>query len=909
MKFSNKIYTSKGLLLIPVIVFLAMASAIIYFNIYTCYLLPVDLECEQQPSGVAIDNLSPRLSWINQTVMNGEIQTAYHIQVASSPAKLQAGRADLWDSGKVESSSSYLIKYEGMALSPLSDCYWRVRVWDDNGASSSWSEMGEWHNAIFNQVSWRASWIGAPWDQEQPSEQKSVAPMFRKCFKVDENIVSAHAYISGLGYYELYINDKRIGDDYFVPARTEYSRRDSLLGGGGDMRGQASGYRVYYLTYDITKYINSGDNALGVILGNGFFGSQSQINVSYGSPRLKCQVYIKYSDGTSDIITSDQSWKVDSSPITHNNIYGGESYDAREEQAAWSTTEFDDSSWQSAVVRNAPTGLLMANRTATDKIQESFQPQKIEKIARDRYLVTFSEEISGWVRLKNITASRGDSIVIRPLNESQELPVKYIFSDKPLVEFTPRFTWIVFKEVEIESPVEILPENISAEAVYSDLEQSGEFSCSNEMLTSIANTWLRTLKDNMRGGIISDSPQREKSPYLGDAHIAMDAAIHNFDMDTFYEKWIADMRDSQDHLSGYMPNSAPYEPSSVGGPAWGAAMNIMPWQHFLHYGDTSILRDNIDAMAAQLGYMKRWITPQGVMEARLPDSLEVVPMLNMGDWSTPFEKVDDYLVHTFYLWQCADYTARAANILGDIPLRDSSRMVADTTRSAFIKKYYKADIESFGGGGSNVFALKMGMPDSIYPKVVRAMQRNLLNRNGNLNTGILGTKYLFEVLSDNGLHDMAYIALTKRTFPSFGYWLSLGATTTWERWDGTGSRNHYMFGGGLVWLYRKLAGVGVLEDGVGYRHILFHPMPVGDITWANYSTSTPYGKVSIHWEQYSDGFIADIEIPVGSRATFVAPTTLPLKNAGKSVIYRSSDSATSTYTINASGKYRLLFQK
>lgn len=905
MKFSNKIYTSKGLLLIPVIVFLALVSAIIYFNIYTCYLLPVELECESQSRDVVIDNLTPRLSWVNQTVMNGEVQRAYHIQVASSEAKLQAGRADLWDSGKVESSNSQLIKYRGRALSPFSDCYWRVRVWDDNGASSSWSETAMWHNAIFNSVSWRASWIGAPWDREQDNS----APMFRKSFKVGADVVSAHAYISGLGYYELYLNEARVGEDYFVPARSDYSRRDSLAELGHNLRSEASGYSLYYMSYDVTKYITTGDNGVGVILGNGFYNSPSPVSVPYGSPRLKCQIYIRYSDGTSDMITSDESWRVDRSPIIDNNLYSGESYDAREEQPGWSTAQFDDSSWQSVVSREAPVGILRANRTAVDRVQESFEPQRIERISKDRYRVTFAEEISGWVRLRNITAPQGDSIVIRPRNESQELPIKYIFSDRPLEEFAPRFTWVVFSEVEIYSPVEITSDNISAEAVYSDLELSGEFSCSDAMLTSIADIWLRTLKDNMRGGIISDSPQREKAPYLGDGHIAMETAMYNYDMAQFYDKWIADMRDAQDLATGYIPNSAPYVPSSVGGPAWGAAMNIMPWQHFVHYGDTAILRDNIGAMDRQLNYMKRWITPKGVMEARLPDSLSMIPMLNMGDWCTPFEKVDDYLVHTFYLWLSADITAKAANILGNTALRDSSLLLASNTRDAFINNYYRADEGGFGGGGSNVFALKMGMPDSIHPKVVRAMQRNLLNRNGNLNTGILGSKYLFEVLSDNGLHDMAYIALTKRTYPSFGYWLSLGATTTWERWDGTGSRNHYMFGGGLVWLYRKLAGVGVLEDGVGYRHILFHPMPVGDITWADYSTNTPYGRVSIHWEQHSDGFVAEIEIPVGSRATFVAPTTIPLKNAGKFVRYRSSDSATSTYTIDASGKFRLLFQK
>jgi len=377
----------------------------------------------------------------------------------------------------------------------------------------------------------------------------------------------------------------------------------------------------------------------------------------------------------------------------------------------------------------------------------------------------------------------------------------------------------------------------------------------------------------MHGGIASDCPHRERSPYTGDGQVACITVIHNFDARTFYTKWIQDILGAQNPETGYVPNGAPWQPGCGGGVAWGAAINIMPWEFYLHYGDLGMLKNNFEGMKGYIRYMLTWTDEEGIMFSQAPDPANPNRWLNLGDWAPASELPPDDLVHTFFLWRCADITSKAAHILGYEAEAKEYADLAERTKKAFRDKFYNKERGTYGPHGGNIFALEMGVPAEQYPGVIAALKSDIVANDGHLDTGIFGTQFFFEVLAENGLNELAYEAMNKSTEPSYGRWIEQGATTTWEQWNGEGSRNHPMFGGGLVWFYRVLAGMKADPAQPGYKNIIFKPQPAGDVTFVTYSNETPYGKASVSWAKNADKFNLDITVPVGSTAIVYVPAS------------------------------------
>jgi alpha-L-rhamnosidase len=349
--------------------------------------------------------------------------------------------------------------------------------------------------------------------------------------------------------------------------------------------------------------------------------------------------------------------------------------------------------------------------------------------------------------------------------------------------------------------------------------------------------------------------------------------MHNFDSRAFYTKWIQDILGAQNPETGYVPNGAPWQPGCGGGVAWGAAINIMPWEFYQHYGDIDMLKTNYEGMKGYVKYMLTWTNKEGIMYSQAPDTAKPNRWLNLGDWCAPGKLPADDMVHTFYLWRCADFTAQTAKALGNTAEAEEYKKLAERTKAAFQKKYYNKEKGTYGPYGGNIFALKMGVPADQYPKVVAALKADILANGGNLDTGIFGTQFFFEVLSENGLHELAFEAMNKKTQPSYGWWINQGATTSWEAWDGNGSRNHPMFGGGIVWFYRVLAGMNTDPEKPGYQNIIFKPQPAGDVTFTSYSNETPNGNAAIRWEKSTGAFKMNIKVPVGSTATVYIPAS------------------------------------
>jgi alpha-L-rhamnosidase len=847
-------------------------------------IIPTELTCEYLKNPSVVDVLQPRLAWINiaEKGERGQTQTAYQIRVATSKKLL--GKPDLWDSENVLGGENNRIKYAGKPLQSRTECWWQVRVWDKDGKASAWSEPAFWRMGLLSSSEWKAKWIGAPWDGEQhfvrpdyPGQKfddfGSAAPMLRKSFRIEKQVKSAVAYMTGLGYFEFYVNGHKAGDDVLVPNITNYGKRPLLGQMSINVKDNFKEYKVMYLAYDVTSLLSKGENALGAILGNGFYNPRMFWCEGYGTPRFIGQMHISYTDGSEEIVASDESWKASKSPILKNMVYYGETYDARLEQPDWCKPTFKAEGWEPAAIKKAPYGKLVAQTSPSDKVMEQLQPLKIEKLANGNFKVDFGKEISGWVRLKNVSAPAGHQIDISFNSNLYSGDNTYIFSGKGLENYAPRFNWFVFSGVEIKNwHGELKPENIVAESVHTDVPVSSVFETSNPLFNRINEIWRTSQQDNMHGAIASDCPHRERNGYTGDGQVACVTVMHNFDAKAFYQKWIADMLGAQDKTTGYVPNGAPWQPGCGGGVAWGAAICIMPWEFYLHTGAKDMLTDNYEGMKEYIRYMQTWVDKEGIMfSQRTGNDGQILKWFNLGEWVTPGDLPADEMVHTFYFWRCADLTAQTAKVLGNSDDAKKYADLAEQTRKAFWKRFYDEKTGSYGKSGGNIFALKMGVPADQYPKVVSALKADIKANKGHLDTGIFGTQFFFEVLSENGMYDLAYEAMNKKDEPGYGRWLELGSTTTREQWNEDGSYNHPMFGGGLVWFYRKLAGINADPEKPGYKHIVFRPQPVADLSYVKYYNQTVYGEAGIEWKKENGTFTAKLSVPVGCEATVYIP--------------------------------------
>lgn len=840
---------------------------------------PERLTCEYLINPAVIDAVHPRLSWINvsQPEERGQRQTAYQIRVASTREKLKKGNADLWDGKKIKSEQSFLVPYNGKALASRQECWWQVRVWDVRGNVSGWSEPASWNMGLLHAEEWKADWIGAPWQGDEATakaadKSEQPAPHFRKDFVVSKEVASAKIYMTGLGYFELYLNGSKVGNDVLVPNQTNYEKREELDVTRVTLDDNFKGYNVLYLCYDLKKGIKPGKNALGCILGNGFYNAPVSWTMPYGSPRLIAQLHLTYADGSEEVVVSDTSWKVGKGAIVSNGLYSGEQYDARLEQPDWCLPDKSPDGWEPAVIRKAPEGKLQAQMAYSDKVMEVLKPRKITRLDEGHYKVDFGEEISGWVHLYNMRGEAGRKVEVKYLCESPNGTNSYIMKGSTSESYAARFTWFVFREVEISNwPGELHEDDLTAEAVYTDIETTGHFQCSNDLFNQINTIWKRSLTDNAHGSVLSDCPHRERSAYTGDGQVSCVTVMHNYDAAPLYTKWIGDMLLAQNKTTGYVPNGAPWQPGCGGGVAWGAAMNIMPWEFYIHYGDKDLLAANYAGMKEQLNYMLTWVNPDGIMHSQIKSNGQISEWHNLGEWCPADGFPPKELVHTFYLWRCADYTAKTAKVLGYKEDVKNFSSLAEKTRQAFHKHFYNSESHSYGPSGSNIFALVLGVPEDVKEGVLKTVKEEIHAHKGHLYTGIFGTQFFFETLADNGMNELAYEAMNKKEMPGFGWWISQGATTTWEEWNGNNSRNHPMFGGGLTWFYRKLAGLNVGTNEAGFKHIVIRPCPPKDLTYASYDTRTPYGKAAVRWEKQRAAYVMDVEIPVGCRATVYIP--------------------------------------
>lgn len=835
--------------------------------------VPSALRCEyQEGDQILIDTQTPRLSWINRSA-----QTACQILVATDKALLKEGEADVWDSGRIEGGESHLVKYSGPQMVSMKDYWWTVRIWDGDGKASGWAKPAHWTTGMFDDGDWKAKWIGASWQDDNGPVDDNAAPMFRKEFKVDGDLVCAKAFVSAPGWFEMTLNGEKVGDDFFAPGLTDYTPRPKLLTNPRiPLDPAVTSYRTLYLAYDITGMLDKGDNAVSMLLGNGYFHEGCFNNYTienYGYPRFILQMKLEYADGRTEYVCSDESWKEAHSPLVFNNLYRGEVYDANLENPAWYTAGFDDSAFSNAVLKEAPQGRLTANMGPTDKVMETLKPVSLERLEDGSWKADFGKVISGWVRFEGADVRKGDTVRVKLLSEYPSDRCDYICAADGKLTTNPKFTWFVFREAIIQGISELEASQIVAQAVNTNVRPNSTFNCSNDLFCQIEKIWRQSQLDNMHAGVATDCPHRERLPYTGDGQIAMPMVLANFDVASFYNKWIGDVKASQNPETGYVPNGAPWEPCCGGGPAWGAAICVMPWEFYNRYGDRELLESCLQPMKDFVAYYDTWTIEDGTTAFhKATPAGDQFYWYNLGDWSPAYELPKDELVHTFFHWLCADLTSKTCKVLGDEAGASEYAAKADRIREAFNNVFYNPQTKSYGDYGSNVYALYMGVPQERLEDVRNTLREELMVKyNGHVNVGFVAHRFIYETLALNGMNDVAWTLLNQKDFPSFGWWLEQGATTTWEAWNGEYSRNHPMFGGGLVWFYKMLAGVQTDPAEPGYKHIIIRPIPVKELENAEYTTETPYGTLVSSVSVKGDKVSMSGRIPYGTRATIYVP--------------------------------------
>jgi len=848
---------------------------------------PVNLLCEYAVNPMGIDIPHPRFSWELRHSERGRIQHAYQILVATSRENLVKDIGDAWDSGKVKSRRSVNIEYDGDPLESRKTYYWKVRWWDDKGRVSPYSEIATFEMGLLKQSDWKAKWIKG-------------GNLLRTKFSINRKVKRARAYICGLGYYELRINGKKVGDRQLDPGWTDYDRL------------------VLYSTYDIADMLKEGENAVGVILGNGRYTQY----YSNATPKVILQMHIEFSDGSESIIISDEKWKVSKGPIVEDDIYNGEIYDARLEKEGWDTPGYDDSEWKSAEIAEPSKGRLVSQGSFPPiKAVKTVQPVSISNPKPGVYVYDFGQNFTGWVRL-TVKGPRGAEVKIRyaellhpdgTINTVPNLEAKatdiYILKGKGVEVYEPRFTYHGFRYVEVTGfPGTPNLDSLEGIVVHSAVESVGGFTCSNQLINNIHKNIVWGQLSNLMS-IPTDCPQRsERMGWMGDAQLTVEEAIYNFNMAAFYTKWTRDIREAQ-REDGSVPDVVPpYWRRYPADPAWGTACVTIPWYLYLYYGDRRVLEENYKVI-------KGWVDFLGTKAEGY-----IVKFSKYGDWCPPgyinSPDTPGELVSTWYYYHDAAILSKIASLLGKYDDAEKYKKISEKIKEAFNEKFLEKDQYApirlsvtsppISSQTSNVLPLFLEMvPEDKKEAVFKNLLDNVITRHDyHVATGIVGTRYLLDTLTKYGRPDVAYRLVSQTTYPSWGYMIREGATTLWERWEyltgeGMNSHNHIMLGSIDAWFYKALAGINIDPDAPGFERIIIKPHIVGDLKYVSASINTIRGTVSSSWRLEGNSLILEVSIPVNSRGEIHVPD-LGLENpvvteSGK-VVWRKG-----VYVKNSSG--------
>ena len=875
------------------------------------------LTVNSKENPLTLESNQPLFSWVVNVEGFNKSQSAFHVLVASSEEKLNEENADLWNSDKVKSDKSAYVKYQGKELKALQTYFWKVKIWDENGDTSKWSDAQIFEMGLMSNENWGGSkWITLNTDTRtsphrfrdyKTGNMKKPEPVdgfaasyFRNEVDINKNIKNAQVYICGLGYYELYLNGEKVGDHVLDPAPSNYDKQ------------------AYYVNYDITSDLNSGKNAFGIILGNGFYGQniswkrdpESDKDLAYGPPTVKLLVKLKYDDGSEADFYTDETWKESTGPIVFNNIYGGDTYDARYEISGWNTVGYNDESWGNAKEASPKLRTISASQIPAIKKLKEFEPQNVFQAPDGNWIVDFGQNIAGWVKL-NVKEKEGQLIEITTTEAlftngkdifqgstgggANGMPqiYKYICKGDGLESWEPKFSYHGFRYAKIKG-ISTKPDAnmIKAVLVATDIQETGSFTSSDELLNKMHSISKWTIEDNVHG-IPEDCPHREKCGWLGDAHAFCEYALYNYDMYDFYKKYMEDIRTQMRPTVGQNNPDMKYQVPTMIAPGkrtstyakidWGVATMYLPWYNYLYYGDDTIVKEYYQDMRGLTNFYLSYKGENGIMQD------------GMGDWCPPrwdrrknpsAMECDPIISANAYFYDVLGIMEKFAKMNNDSPYEAKMKQEKEALLKAFNKEYLveipDTEYKWYGSQTATVQALQFDMvPDAEIKAVVNGLAHNIVEvKGGHHSTGIHGNRYIYTVLTKYGKANLAHQILTTPEFPSQAYVMGKGFTTwperqfEWEKMEGpTNSLNHPMHSGFAAYFFESLGGIKSSEANPGYKVFKVNPEFPSKITSTMVSVPTPYGDIKNDWETKEGVLSMTLEVPFNTKAKLILSKT------------------------------------
>lgn len=840
------------------------------------YIQKLTIDYLQNPSGISE---YPEFSWVMISDQKNVIQTSYCLQVGRD----EEFQILVYDSGKVRSDQSAQIQPKEFSMESLTTYYVRVKVWNNLEEESDWSKIASFITALMDKNEWKAEFISAETEEDK---EVSKGTYVRGCFQVNKPVKNAYMVSTALGIYHSYLNGRRISNDEMAPGWTVYNKR------------------LLYQTYEITGMVHEGENVLGAHLGAGWYkgcmGFERVRNIYGMVTAFAAQILIRYKDGSEDTIVTDSDFQGCDSPVVFSEIYDGEVYDARKEQSGWNMPGFRPFCWKPVQVVKQPKDVLVSQSGCKVKELIKIPARNLFTTPQGDTILDFGQNLTGWVHVK-VNGSEGDKVILNHFEvldrngnvytenlRSARETLTYICSGQGETWFRPNFTFQGFRYIRIATyPGKVDKENFVAYAVHSDMEDTGDFSCSNPLLNQLQHNISWGLKGNFLD-IPTDCPQRdERLGWTGDAQIFCQTATFLKNTYPFFSKWLKDIAADQtpdgavphvvpDILSGRIKNDWLLKEGSRGASAWGDAAVIIPWVLYLNYGDTRIIEEQYESM-------KKWID---FMEIHSVDYIWKFAR-QFGDWlaldggdGEYFGATPDEMICTAYYAYSAKLFSIMAKAIGN--LDDSKKYyelynkIKDSYQRHFIKNSHVTAKTQTAQIITLYFDLAAEKDRSF---IIKDLLELLEEHEGHLTTGFVGTPYFCHVLSRNNCTKYAYELLLKEDYPSWLYQVTMGATTIWEHWDGIkkdgsmwgrdNSFNHYAYGAIGEWLYRAVVGIEADPEHPGYKHIIFRPQTGGGLSMATGSYESVYGKIGCTWRKVDNKVKLEIQVPVNTTATVI----------------------------------------
>ena len=820
----------------------------------------VGTQAEYQNNPIGID-YAPQLSWRIESPDRNVLQTAWRVLVASSPERLAADEGDIWDSGKVASAQSTCISTSHIPLTSRTRYYWKVKVWQDE-AVSAWSEPAFFETGLLKASDWRGGWIGYV-----PGIAGRVL-YFKASAHVGKPVAYARAYVAGIGYHSLYVNRKKVGDHVLDPAQSTYSKR------------------VYYETYDIGPYLQEGGNSFVVPVAPGWLGT----------PRLRAQVEIVFTDGTFAVLNSDAFRHVIAGPTLYSTVFDGEAYDAREDSDdiwAFATPPgLMDDRWAWAHNTDDPVGELHAARVEPIRVVEELRPTLVGEPRPGVYVFDAGRNLAGWVALK-VRGKAGDTIRLyfaETLRDDGSVNQDNLRNAKSTDAYTcagtgeecwePSFTYHGFRFFQVEGlPYKPADSDFTVKVVRTDVQTIGQFTCANDLVNRIHRMVVNTESSNLHS-VPTDCPQRdERMGWLNDLTVSHEIAAYNFNMARFFPKFAQDITDTQDE-AGTITCVAPFRFGMRPADPVCASYLLLPARAYEFYGNRQAIADQFDGMKAWTDYLASR-TENGIVNYSY-----------YGDWCPPRAFLLDpngsgvsrdtpgTMISTGYLFLCQRLISKMAEVLGKDDVAAAYKTLAEGTRAAFHRTFWNEEKGGYASNNqaSNAFALWLGIPEGKdAERALDNLVADVRAQDYHLTTGNLCTKYLLDVLADGGHVEEAWRIVTQETYPSWGYMLSKGATTVWERWEyltggAMNSHNHPMMGTVDAWFYRHLLGIAPDFAHPGFERFTLKPRLPEDLAWAEGSLETVKGTIRSSWRQEKGRLVWEVDVPANTTAEVHVPT-------------------------------------